>query len=84
MLSSIRLAQGYGEEQPLKIRLDTHVTKIAVTNDDMQATVTTHTNEALICSAVVVTVPLGILKSDIIEFDPPLPRPKLEALRNFG
>lgn len=34
--------------------------------------------------AVIVTVPLGVLKKDIIKFDPPLPKHKSNAIRNLG
>ena len=68
----------------MNIRLGTLITKVAVAPDDSDVTLTTQHDETLTCSAVVITVPLGILKSEMIQFDPPLPRPKLEALRNFG
>ncbi len=36
------------------------------------------------CDAVVVTVPLGVLKAKAITFDPPLPEPKLKAIERLG
>ena len=70
-----RLADG------VDIRLGTTVEAIryhdqgvsVVTNDD------THD-----CSHVIVTVPLGVLKSQAISFDPPLPATKLAAIDNVG
>lgn len=35
-------------------------------------------------SHVIVTVPLGVLKAQAIEFDPPLPATKIEAIENVG
>ena len=34
--------------------------------------------------AVLVTVPLGVLKHGSIEFSPPLPQRKLEAIKRLG
>lgn len=36
------------------------------------------------CDAVVITVPLGVLKRDVIRFLPPLPAAKREAIRRIG
>lgn len=36
--------------------------------------------EEILCDAVLVTVPLGVLKAGSIEFDPPLPRAKRNAI----
>ena len=33
---------------------------------------------------VVVTVPLGVLKDEIITFEPALPKPKLDAIDSFN
>ncbi|GLC33360.1 hypothetical protein PLESTM_000052900 [Pleodorina starrii] len=35
-------------------------------------------------SAAVVTLPLGVLKTDAVRFDPPLPPTKLEAIKRLG
>ncbi len=85
LISSHRLAEGHDEsEEALDIRLGVRVTKVAVSEDDNCVTVTTDNGETITSSAVVVTVPLGILKTEVIEFEPSLPRPKLEAVRNCG
>ncbi len=34
--------------------------------------------------AVLVTLPLGVLKAGAVRFDPPLPRPKLDAIQGLG
>ncbi|MEO1405865.1 MAG: FAD-dependent oxidoreductase [Pseudomonadota bacterium] len=34
--------------------------------------------------AVIVTLPLGVLKQGVVEFDPPLPAPKREAIERLG
>ncbi|MEM1051196.1 MAG: FAD-dependent oxidoreductase [Pseudomonadota bacterium] len=36
------------------------------------------------CDAVIITVPLGVLKRDIIQFSPPLPKPKQQAIKRIG
>lgn len=36
------------------------------------------------CDAIVITVPLGVLKAGTIAFDPPLPQPKREAIERLG
>ena len=36
------------------------------------------------CEATVVTIPLGVLKTGMIEFEPALPRPKLSAIESLG
>ncbi len=37
-----------------------------------------------VCSRVIVTVPLGVLKSGAITFDPPLPAEKTDAIERIG
>lgn len=39
---------------------------------------------AFAADAVVVTVPLGVLKDEVIRFDPPLPAPKRAAIARLG
>ena len=40
--------------------------------------------ETFVADAVVVTLPLGVLKRGSVAFDPPLPRRKLDAIANLG
>lgn len=41
-------------------------------------------NTVIAADAVVVTVPLGVLKKDSIKFEPALPERKLQAIRRLG
>lgn len=65
----------------LDIRLDAEVTRIAY--DDAGVTVET-AQEVLRADRVIVTVPLGVLKADVIVFDPPLPQAKRAAVERLG
>lgn len=40
--------------------------------------------EVIHADIVIVTVPLGILKENIIEFSPPLPKSKIESIKKIG
>lgn len=62
----------------LDIRLGDPVTQIAY--DDEGVVVTTASGKTYAGSHVVVTVPLGVLQSNAIAFDPPLPAWKREAI----
>jgi hypothetical protein len=55
-----------------------------VSDDATGVTVRTSAGEALRADAVVVTVPLGVLKAGAIAFEPPLPDWKLEAVARLG
>lgn len=48
------------------------------------AEVVTASGEVLRCDAVIVTVPLGVLKAGAIRFEPELPAWKQEAVRRLG
>jgi monoamine oxidase len=54
-----------------------------ITSGTDGAVVTTN-GEAIACSRVVVTVPLGVLKSGAIRFEPPLPAEKTGAISRIG
>ncbi len=63
------------------IRLNTPVEAVAI---DSQG-VTVHTREGtLTADVVIVTVPLGVLRSGVITFDPPLPSSYHHAMRRIG
>ncbi len=65
----------------LDIRLSTPVS--AVARHEGGVTVTT-ADDDVEADAVIVTVPLGVLKADVIAFDPPLPAGHLEAIDRLG
>jgi monoamine oxidase len=73
---------GYGQiavglARGLNIQLSQVVTKIEHDDDGVRISTAQDTYEA---DAAVVTLPLGVLKKDDVQFDPPLPRPKQEAI----
>jgi monoamine oxidase len=81
------LAAGFGAlaermAERLDVRLSCPVVRID-TSDPGEAVVVTG-NESFRASTVVVTVPLGVLKHRAIEFVPPLPATKLEAIDRIG
>lgn len=71
-----RLAEG------LDIRLGHPVTAIACPEDG--PAVVTAGDRKLTADAVLVTVPLGVLKAGVIAFDPPLPAAKQRAIERLG
>lgn len=70
-----RLAAG------LDIRLGKTVETIRYDTEGVEVVTATGTHNA---ATVIVTVPIGVLKAQTIEFDPPLPARKLEAIQNVG
>jgi monoamine oxidase len=66
----------------LDIELSTVVT--AINHDETGVDVTTETGDVQSADAVLVTVPLGVLKAGTIAFDPPLPDDKLDAIDRLG
>lgn len=68
--------------QLLDVKLNTAVKEIR--DDTTGVTVITSDGQALRADAVVVTVPLGVLKAGAIEFNPALPAWKQEAIKKLG
>lgn len=66
----------------LDVRLEQPVEAIDRTGDGV--VVRTTDGEAIDADQVLVTVPLGALQADAIEFDPPLPEPHRDALASLG
>lgn len=81
---------GYrGLVDALATDLDIRLSSVAQTvrsDDDGVEVVIEHdgATEVLEASHVIVTAPLGVLKADAIEFDPPLPPAKLTAIDTLG
>ncbi len=65
----------------LDIRTGVPVTRVVLDGDVVQVETQSETFTA---SHVVVTVPLGVLKSGTIEFEPPLPESKQGAIERLG
>ncbi|KAL7603977.1 hypothetical protein Lser_V15G15433 [Lactuca serriola] len=66
----------------LDIRLDHRVTKINRRKNGVKVSV--ENGKTLFADAVVVAVPLGVLKSNTIKFEPRLPEWKEEAIADLG
>jgi monoamine oxidase len=67
--------------QSLAIQLNQRVSKIDYTQDKIQVT---HNEIVSQADYVIVTVPLGVLKAKVIEFVPPLPIAKQNAIQKIG
>jgi monoamine oxidase len=65
----------------IDVRLNQRVSKIDYTAEKVKITHNGTTTEA---DYVVVTVPLGVLKKNVIEFKPALPTKKQEAIQKIG
>ncbi|PKU72856.1 putative polyamine oxidase 2 [Dendrobium catenatum] len=66
----------------LDIRLGHRVSKIV--RDKMGVEVIVDNGKSFVADAVVITVPLGVLKSNSIKFEPRLPNWKEEAIKDIG
>jgi monoamine oxidase len=74
-----RIAQGLA--QGLEIKLG-HIVKQVTYNDTGVKIVTSQGN--FLANRAVITLPLGVLKSGAVEFLPPLPQRKIQAIQNLG
>ncbi|MFK7904595.1 MAG: flavin monoamine oxidase family protein [Chitinophagales bacterium] len=80
------LVKGYGQlvdmlAKDLDIRLSQPV--IAINYEGEKVVLTTH-QEVFECEKMILTVPLGVLKKETIQFIPSLPQSKLKAIHDFG
>ncbi|XP_047335038.1 probable polyamine oxidase 4 [Impatiens glandulifera] len=66
----------------IDIRLNHRVVRIS--NGSSNAMVTTEDGTNFIADAIIVTVPLGVLKANLIEFEPKLPDWKVSAISDLG
>ena len=70
----------------LDVKLNEQVSEIVVDDSVSKNSVTVHCSSGIQahCDAVIVTVPLGVLKQRIIKFSPDLPQWKNEAIDRLG
>lgn len=68
-----------GLAKDLDIRLSTPIKNIDYSGKK-GVIVTTNNDESFYAKQVIVTASIGVLKSNIIDFNPPLPKPKTDAL----
>ena len=72
------------QEKKLNIQLNKEVTHIQIKPNEKKVLVQTKAGERYTSDVVVVTVPLGVLKADVINFSPPLPDDFQQAVRQVG
>lgn len=84
------LKQGYNMlvdhlVQGLDVQLEQHVSEIRANPDleERSVSVTLKSSVVETCDYCICTVPLGVLKMNAIKFDPPLPLPKVEAIKRL-
>ena len=74
--------------EPLDVRFNCAVRAIQYSAEPQSpgvpATIQCENGEVLEADYVVVTTPLGVLKTDMVSFSPPLPAWKQEAIQNLG
>ena len=64
----------YASSVSNKINLNSVVNKVDYRGDRVEVTISKHNQDQILeAKHVIVTVPLGVLKDDMIQFDPPLP-----------
>jgi monoamine oxidase len=68
----------------LDILLNHQVVRIEYGDKNRNVIVTTADGKQFECDKVLVTIPLGVLKRNKIEFIPPLPTNKLQAIKSIG
>jgi monoamine oxidase len=83
----VKFPNGYDEifqtlEGDYEVKLSTKVTKVM--HSDKGVKIGSEENELLAFDAVIVTVPLGVLKQNIISFEPALPQEKQNAISRMG
>uniref|UniRef100_A0A6A7FV35 SWIRM domain protein n=1 Tax=Hirondellea gigas TaxID=1518452 RepID=A0A6A7FV35_9CRUS len=83
------LRDGYGPlidalAADLDIETSSIVEKVEYSRDGHCEVFVKGANDFYLADAVICTIPLGVLKRDMIEFDPVLPKWKLDAIRRLG
>jgi len=70
----------------LDVELNTPVSQIAIQDDHSSQKVIVHREDGrtIACDAVIVTVPLGVLKKEAIKFVPELPQWKKDSIHRLG
>ena len=71
-------------EKKLDIQLDREVTNIEIKSEEKKVSVRSRGGQQYEGDVVLVTVPLGVLKADVITFTPSLPGDFQEAVREVG
>lgn len=72
------------EPNPLKIKLNSPVAQINRRTSQSPVEIVTSKGEKITCDHVIVTVPLGILKANVIKFNPTLSIEHINAIDRIG
>ena len=70
--------------RPIDVRLNTEVVKVDYSDANVVTVSTSGQQSYTARKAVIVTVPLGVLKASSITFVPPLPRRNQQAIKDLG
>jgi monoamine oxidase len=70
--------------QPLNVRKNSNVTKIVYNPENTSSRIECENGDVIDADYVVSTLPLGVLKHQNIQFEPPLPDWKTGAIRRLG
>ena len=73
---------GFEGEHPLQVLQGQVVETVNAKNKSVE--LVTNDGVHYNCDAAMITVPLGVLKTDYIKFTPPLPKEKLDAINSIG
>mmetsp|Transcript_96775 Transcript_96775/g.144915 ORF Transcript_96775/g.144915 Transcript_96775/m.144915 type:complete len:506 (+) Transcript_96775:168-1685(+) len=84
-----KLVGKYAETIMEHVRLETKVTKIVYGDDGLVTVDCVHASSGESLSSVrarhaIVTLPVGVLQQNSVEFSPPLPAPKRQAIQDLG
>jgi len=89
--NNLVLKRGYGrflqriaDHYQLPIILNTIVTQIDTRTSSDIVQISTSNGQKITAKYVIITIPLGCLKQQTIVFQPPLPKWKLDAIKQFG
>lgn len=79
-----RIVAGSGTEVPVKVGLNKVVRNIQIDPKRKKVLIRTMDRKQVIADAVIVALPIGVLKSNNVIFEPSLPKEKKKALQDLG
>ncbi|XP_045170132.2 uncharacterized protein LOC123532668 [Mercenaria mercenaria] len=79
-----RIVAGSGMELPIKVELNKVVRNIKMDRERKKVLIRTLDRKQIVADAVIVALPVGVLKSENVIFEPPLPTEKKRALTDVG
>ncbi|KAL4237415.1 hypothetical protein ACF0H5_002132 [Mactra antiquata] len=79
-----RIVAGSGTELPVKIEMNKVVRNIKVDDKRQKVLIRTTDRKQIIADAVVLALPVGVLKSGSVIFDPPLSRDWYKSIKSLG